>query len=48
MGKKIPSSCAIAIIVEPGTEDEVGCDAEEYAVDESVSSISDQVDAKLT
>ena len=29
MGEKIPSASTVTVVVEPGTEDEVGCDSEE-------------------
>ena len=31
MGQQIPAAGAVAVVVEPGAKDEVGCDAEEEA-----------------
>lgn len=31
VGKKIPATGAVAVVVQPGAEDEVGCDAKEEA-----------------
>jgi hypothetical protein len=32
VGQKVPPACAVAVVVEPGAEDEVGGDGEEEAV----------------
>lgn len=31
VGQQVPAASAVAVVVEPGAEDEVGCDAEEEA-----------------
>lgn len=36
MREKVPSTGTVAVVVEPGAEDEVGCYAEEKAVDKLV------------
>jgi hypothetical protein len=41
MGQEIPSASAVAVVVEPGAEDEICGDCEEEAVSSLVSSIAE-------